>query len=239
MSETTGRPAAFFDVDDTLLAVKTMLSFWEHWRSTAHGRANDTHYQDVLALVRAGVPRQDCNRAYYRLFTGVDTAEFEHAVHQWYRDFRGRPLIAAREVLRELRNHQRRGNLIALVSGSSTHLLSPFAKDIGADVLLCTQQLAAAGRLTGEVVEPMIGHAKLRALTRTLADRSLDPASCYAYGDDPSDLPLLAAVGHPAVVGDDPTLAGHAARAGWRRLPLAPGPLAPVAPVRGELSAAL
>jgi phosphoserine phosphatase len=46
------------------------------------------------------------------------------------------------------------------------------------------------------------------------AHPQVDPARCWAYGDHPSDLPMLDLVGNPVAVGDDPAVAAHlAARA--------------------------
>lgn len=78
------------------------------------------------------------------------------------------------------------------------------------------------GELTGEVLAPMIGETKGRAVRLTAPLAGLDLAGSWAYGDHESDLPMLAAVGHPVAVGDDPQLAAHAAAPGWGRL--LPGP---------------
>lgn len=64
----------------------------------------------------------------------------------------------------------------------------------------------------------MIGSVKGRAARATAAVRGFDLAECSAYGDHSSDLELLASVGRPVVVGEDPVLADHAARAGWQRI---------------------
>jgi phosphoserine phosphatase len=57
--------------------------------------------------------------------------------------------------------------------------------------------------LTGGLVgEPCIGEAKRAAVRAELRSRpDVDPARCYAYGDHVSDLPMLAEVGNPVVVG--------------------------------------
>ncbi|MEU9072191.1 HAD-IB family hydrolase [Streptomyces sp. NPDC048109] len=224
-----GRPgaerAAFFDVDETLLAVRGMEDFWSHWSGTPYGRGRDRRFAEVVAMVRAGVAREECNRAYYRLFAGVGTACFEHACRQWYGELRTRPDAAVAPVLRALRAHRRRGDLVVLVSGSASGLLAPLALDVGADVVLATEQLAERGVLTGEVRRPMVGAAKAEGVVRTLEARGLPASSCHAYGDHASDLAMLSLVGHPRVVGADPLLGLHARARGWPVLPSAPGPL--------------
>lgn len=68
--------------------------------------------------------------------------------------------------------------------------------------------------------------------TTTSADElrhGVDPAACVAYGDHASDLPMLDAVGHAVVVGDDPVLIALAAARSWDVLP---GRAAPEPPAR-------
>jgi phosphoserine phosphatase len=84
--------------------------------------------------------------------------------------------------------------------------------------VLCTELEVVDGRYTGMVTRPMIGDAKSAAARSLLAERSVPAARCHAYGDHPSDLPLLSMVGDPVVVGDDPVLLEHAGRHRWRRL---------------------
>jgi phosphoserine phosphatase len=68
--------------------------------------------------------------------------------------------------------------------------------------------LVRDGRYTGEVVRPMIGEGKREAVLALLRDHpgGVDPRECYAYGDHPSDLPMLECVGNPRVVGGNPDL---------------------------------
>jgi HAD superfamily hydrolase (TIGR01490 family) len=217
--------AAFFDVDETLLAVRSMEDFWAHWSGTPYGRGRGRRFAEVVAMVRAGVAREECNRAYYRLFAGVRTACFEQVCRQWYDELRARSDAAVAPVLGALRSHRTRGDLVVLVSGSASALLAPLARDVGADVVLATEQLVEGGVFTGEVRRPMIGAAKAEGVGRTLMERALVASSCHAYGDHASDLPMLSLVGHPRVVGSDPLLVRHARVRGWPVLPSVPGPL--------------
>jgi phosphoserine phosphatase len=47
------------------------------------------------------------------------------------------------------------------------------------------------------------------------AAEGIDLASCWAYSDSASDLPMLRAVGHPVAVNPDAELARVAREAGW------------------------
>ncbi|GAA0679522.1 HAD-IB family hydrolase [Kitasatospora atroaurantiaca] len=209
-----GGTAAFFDVDETLLTTKSMAAFWDHWAPTRRG--------ELEALLAGGLPRTERNRAYYRLFAGVRPQQLQRAGAEWYDAYRRGPRAFVPATVDALRRHQRAGHGIVLVSGSCHALLDPLGEELGADLVLCTEQeIAADGLFTGEVAEPMIGQAKAEAVLRTIAARELVAADCHAYGDDVSDLPMLRVVGQAVAVGGRRELAEEAHRLGWRMLPAA------------------
>lgn len=208
---------AFFDVDETLIDSKSMFSFLEfHLADPDQYRAAAGK---LTRAARAGVPREETNRAYYRNYAGMEQAAVAESGRRWFARERQRDGFLHQEVVRELRRLQAEGCQVALVSGSFRACLDPIAEHLGADHMLCGEPEVVAGRYTGEVRTAMIGEAKATA-ARALMDRSgARPEECVAYGDHASDLPLLTCVGGAGVVGDDPVLAEHADRFGWIRLP--------------------
>lgn len=190
--------------------------------------------QQLSDQLAAGASREQANRAYYRAFAGERTADLDDWGARWFADRStgARASTGAKastgagagasteqpeerlgsfyidETRDELLAHQAAGAVLILVSGSFPALLRPIAADIGAAHILCTSPDEQNGLLTGEITgAPMIGPGKrtaVRTLLRTYSH--IDPADCYAYGDHVSDLPLLAEVGHPVVVGGDPEL---------------------------------
>ncbi|MET7717868.1 HAD-IB family hydrolase [Streptomyces sp. NPDC005407] len=208
---------AFFDVDETLIDIKSMFSFLEfHLADPDRYRAAAG---ELTRAARAGVPREETNRAYYRNYAGVEQEAVAESGRRWFARERQRDGFLHQDVVRELRRLQAEGYQVALVSGSFRACLEPIAEHLGADHVLCSEPDVAAGRYTGEVRTAVIGAAKATA-ARALMDRSgARPEECVAYGDHASDLPLLTCVGGAAVVGDDPVLAEHADRFGWIRLP--------------------
>ncbi|MEU6284578.1 HAD-IB family hydrolase [Streptomyces sp. NPDC047028] len=219
------RRAAFFDVDETLLGVKSLVGFWALWERTPEGSQRADQFRALLHRMRDGLPRAEANRAYYRLFAGVPLARFEEVSDEWYAGARSGARAAVPATMSALRRHQGRGDAVVLVSGSARALLAGPARDFGADLVLCARQTVVGGVLTGEVDAPLIGQAKALAVRRVLAAWGMDPTGCHAYGDHTSDLPMLRSVGHPAVVARDPELARRARDEGWDVLPYAPGPL--------------
>jgi HAD superfamily hydrolase (TIGR01490 family) len=216
--------AAFFDVDETLITLKSMFSFLEHdYRERG---VPDTGYAESVAwlhgMMAAGMPRAQANLRYYELFAGQEERRVAAAGESWFAARMAGGGLFRPEVLDALAAHRAAGRLIVLVSGSFAACLEPVRRYVAADVLLCTVPEVADGRYTGRVLTPMIGDAKGAAVRELMAARSLHPADCHAYGDHSSDLPLLEAVADPVVVGDDPVLLEHARRRSWRRLVQAP-----------------
>ncbi|MFM9368792.1 HAD family hydrolase [Streptomyces sp. Da 82-17] len=215
------RRIAFFDVDETLLAGKSMLSFWHFWAalSARHGGALPTPRS-------SGADRETLNRAYFRLFAGVPQAHLERAARRWYEEFRRGPEVCLTEPVEALLRHRSSGHEVALVTGAGEMLVRPLAEELGVRHVLATEVLTdAAGVLTGEVRRPVLGDAKRTVATALAARLGVRLRDCFAYADHSSDLSLLTAVGHPVVVGDDPVLAERVAAAGWPRLDAAAGPL--------------
>jgi HAD superfamily hydrolase (TIGR01490 family) len=212
-----GSPAvAFFDVDETLIAVKSMPRFLDYyWQAIGRPRQE---FADTVARFRAeavaGQSRGEANRAYYRLFAGHRVEEVAGHGRAWFLAEEG-PGFWNPVGLQAYRRHQASGHLTVLVSGSFPPCLEPIAEYLNADALLCSRPDSVGGRYTGRLREPMIGPAKADAVKELTARRRIDARDCYAYGDHISDLPLLEQVGHPVAVGGDPALVRHARLLGW------------------------
>ncbi|WP_255955377.1 HAD family hydrolase [Streptomyces odontomachi] len=222
--------AAFFDVDETLLGVKSMFDFLRFW--TIRNGGDEDDYESAMAETRAmwaaGTPRPEVNRAYYRRFTGIRWTELLAAGEEWYAAYRDRPDAFVLATVEALGKHVAAGDTVVLVSGSFTGCLGPVARELGADIVLSSEPLVDGdGVLTGELNRCMIGDGKTDGVVETLARLGVDGADCFGYGDHSSDLGLLSLVGHPHVIGEhDPVLAEHAARHGWPVLPADTGSFA-------------
>jgi phosphoserine phosphatase len=88
------------------------------------------------------------------------------------------------------------GAATALVSGGFTIYTRPIRDRLGFDFDVGNELLVAAGRLTGEVGDPIVTkETKLATLTRLAAERGLPLAATLAVGDGANDLPMLGAAG--------------------------------------------
>ncbi|HEX6497447.1 MAG TPA: HAD-IB family hydrolase [Micromonosporaceae bacterium] len=212
--------AAFFDVDETLITVKSMFRFLAYYYR-ACGLPDEKYAESVGWLndmLASGMPRAQANLKYYELFAGHDADRVAEIGEAWFAEELDGGDLFRPSVVSALDAHRADGKLVVLVSGSFGACLEPVRRHVGADVLLCTVPEIEAGRYTGRVLTPMIGEAKAAAVHELMAARGLRPEHCHAYGDHSSDLPLLEAVGDPVVVGDDPVLLEHARLRSWRRL---------------------
>ncbi|MGI5460747.1 HAD family hydrolase [Streptomyces sp. CA-249302] len=139
------RPAsviAFFDTDETLLGLEA---------------------GQLEALAALGIDPHDLLRTHYRLYAGTPWAELMEQGRLWYDEFHrghrtGPPFVTP--ALTALRAHQEAGHLTALVSDSFAPRLTPLRRDLGADLVLCTEPvLDSDRRLTGEIHRPMAARA--------------------------------------------------------------------------------
>ena len=212
--------AAFFDVDETLISIKSMFRFLEFY--LAHrGEGPETYRRlrdELNAMAAAGRPREQVNRAYYRCYRGESAKTLTQVGADWIAEEMRRPGLLL-DAATEHAGFRAVGTPTVLVSGSFFACLDPIADLLGASEAYGTPVLIRRGALTGAVAEPMIGTAKARKVGEISAKRGYRLPRCIAYGDHPSDLPMLNAVGDAVVVGEHPTMLAAAQEHDWRLLP--------------------
>jgi len=234
--ETSGKVAAFFDLDGTLIAKPSLeLRFLaELQRRRAIPMTNY-----LLWLARAAwlAPRgirmmRYANKMYLRgLCSNQVGAERERG--QPPRQDSGQAASAVPrffpEGVDQVAWHARQGHAIILVSGT----LAPLAQEMALALVvrLAVRRIAASvavratrlvendGRWTGRIVEDaMFGRAKARAVRQMAIDKGFELAQCYAYGDCISDRWMLDAVGRAMVVNASWRMQRLARRRGWAAL---------------------
>jgi len=193
---------AFFDFDNTLLQTESAkLGFKYLWerrmvslRLLLKILATNFFYQrhlvsdEFIANIMLKFYRQK------RLEDFVEGAPF------FYENYL-KPLLAP-NIVAKVKDHQRKGHVLILISGSPRYLLEPVVEDIGFDHLLCTDlEVGNDGLLTGSAKGPLCINKTKRALALLLAqNHAIDLSRSYAYGNHQSDIPLLESVGYPFVV---------------------------------------
>jgi len=218
---------AFFDVDGTLTTGTTIFRFLRYYLAVqGHGpHVYEQRRRQLKAMTAAGVPREATNRAYFTSFRDADAARVTHLARVWFEAELAHGGLLNQSAVDALDRHKSRGETVVFISGSFPAVLLPLAELLGVTDVRATAPEIADGRYTGKVLStPMIGAAKVGAAQQAALSHRTSLADCYAYGDHPSDLPLLNAVGTPVVVAGDAWLDQHARLHRWTVLPGAPEP---------------
>jgi HAD superfamily hydrolase (TIGR01490 family) len=217
MTGRTGPTAAFFDVDDTLVAVKSLASFADHYQRTVAGERVNARLNHLREMAANVVDRVSVNRGFFQAFAGESWASLMEAGEAWYAGLDQVSLYSA-AVLAALHSHRDRGERVVFVSGSWLPCLAPIGRIVGVSEILCSVPVVEDGVMTGEIARSMVGDGKAVAVRDYAAENGISLSASTAYGDDSSDEALLAAVGHGVVVGNDPVLHSLLSRRGWERL---------------------
>jgi phosphoserine phosphatase len=133
---------------------------------------------------------------------GLDAGLLEEA----YR--RVSPVVGAETLVATMTAH---GGRAALVSGGFTFFSERVARRLGFDTHQANTLEIEDGKLTGRVVEPVLGRdAKRAALVRLAAEGGLKLSQTLAVGDGANDLDMLRAAGLGVAFRAKPVLAAEA-----------------------------
>ncbi len=233
--------AAFFDLDKTVIAKSSTLAFGKpFYRGGLVNRQavlKSSFAQFVYLLQGADEETMDKLRDHLAaLCTGWPVEQVRTIVAETLHDLI-EPLVYE-EALALFEEHRAASREVVLVSSSGEEVVGPIGEMLGVDRVIATRMVVADGAYTGEVAFYAYGENKAIAIAELAAAQGWDLADCYAYSDSATDVPMLAAVGHPVAVNPDKALRKEAAERGWpvrvfarpvrptRRLPAPPGPRA-------------
>ncbi|MEO8529515.1 MAG: phosphoserine phosphatase SerB [Pseudolysinimonas sp.] len=88
------------------------------------------------------------------------------------------------------------GGKVAVVSGGFHEVIDPIARDLGLDHWRANRLAVADGKLTGDVIPPVIdAEAKAAALREWAAEDDIPLSQTVAVGDGANDLPMMAICG--------------------------------------------
>jgi len=222
-----GRPAAFFDLDKTIIAKSSTLAFGRPFYQSGllNRRAvlRSAYAQFVFALAGADEDQMDRMRDYITaMCTGWDVAQIREIVNETLHDIID-PL-GYDEAVERVQQHKSAGQDVVIVSSSGEEVVGPIGAMVGADHVLATRMVVSDdGKYTGEIERYVYGPEKAEAVRELAAERGYDLAASYAYSDSITDLPLLEEVGHPTAVNPDRALRKIAVERGWPILTFANG----------------
>ena len=122
------------------------------------------------------------------------------------------------DVVARLKDHQSRGHLVVIASGSFTPALDLIGKHFGVTNLIGTRLEVSDDKYTGRMTLPVItGKAKAEKVRELLSAGGVevDWSASYAYGDSFTDREMLSLVGHPVAVYPDKKLFALATEKNW------------------------
>lgn len=216
--ESEGRVAAFFDMDGTLLSSNVVETYlWMRLQelspSERLGEVGRIAAR-LPGLVRAERrERSAFLRAIYREYAGARLDELDRIVDETLTDHVLARLAPA--AVRRIREHRAAGHTTVLITGAIRPLTRPVAPlfdHVEAADLAVDQRGTCTGFLASS---PLVGESRAAWMRQWSREQGIDLSASYGYADSHSDLPLLAAVGHPVAVSPDVPLSRHARRRHW------------------------
>jgi HAD superfamily hydrolase (TIGR01490 family) len=218
----SGRSAAFFDLDRTLMEGSSAFQFgraayragllsrrqliadgWANLMFRLRGASDEVSQQlrTRISDSLAGTRVRDLERLGADVLAGV------------------LPRIYP-QVLALAHEHQDAGRRVYIITAASQDLAEMLAHVLALDGAVGSQfSEVRNGVYTGRPAGLFIyGNEKALAIERLAEREGLDLAQSYAYSDSASDLPMLRLVGHPVAVNPDAALAKAAREGGWEVL---------------------
>ena len=148
-----------------------------------------------------------------QLTKGWDQAEISAIVRETLGDVI-EPIVYD-EALDRIRPTRRWGHKVFIVSASPEEVVAPIAQLLGVDEAIATRaELDDEGRYSGAPSATSTPTEKVVAINEVAERDGIDLDHCWAYSDSATDIPMLAAVGHPVAVNPDRELAKAAKERG-------------------------
>ena len=209
-------PAAFFDLDRTLITVNSG-SLWVR-RERRLGRISLRQTVEATAMLlayRLSVVDIDSSmRKALSVYRGVQEATLEAWTREWYYAEVAQHVSAGARA--ELEAARRRGLSRILLTSSSPYASRVVCEHLGLDGYISSRYAVRDGVLTGEPELPICyGPGKVLHAEEYAAAHGIDLDRSAFYSDSYTDLPMLRRVGEPRVVNPDLRLLLYARRRGW------------------------
>lgn len=198
--------AAYFDVDNTVINIKSMFSFLEFAEVAKEYSAFSRNVKELRNELREmkeqKIKREEVNKHYYGILEGTKVSEIEALGRAWFKyAFYDNPAVFNLSIVNSIAKHRQKGFLCVFVSGSFEALLKPIGDYLDVKSFICAPLEVVGDRYTGKLTgEPVIGQGKAVGIKKHASDFGVDLATCFAYGDDITDIPMLSCVGNPRLV---------------------------------------
>jgi len=214
----TGRPAAFFDLDKTIIAKSSTLAFSRSFQAggliSRRAVLRSAYAQFVYLVGGADHDQMEKMRQFLsELSAGWDVQTVRDIVAETLHSIVD-PLVFD-EAVSLIEEHQLAGRDVVIVSASGAEVVEPIGEMLGADAVIATRMEIVDGRYTGSIDFYAYAENKASAIVELAEERGYDLSRSYAYSDSVTDLHMLEVVGHPHAVNPDRDLRRQATRRGW------------------------
>ncbi|MBA9055019.1 HAD superfamily hydrolase (TIGR01490 family) [Streptomyces costaricanus] len=213
------RAAAFFDLDKTVIAKSSTLtfskSFYQGGLINRRAALRTAYAQFVFLAGGLDHDQMERMRAYLSdMVRGWNQQQVREIVAETLHDLID-PIIYD-EAASLIEEHHTAGRDVVIVSTSGAEVVEPVGELLGADRVVATRMVVGEdGCFTGEVEYYAYGPTKAEAIRELAASEGYDLDRCFAYSDSATDLPMLQAVGHPHAVNPDRALRREAVARNW------------------------
>jgi HAD superfamily hydrolase (TIGR01490 family) len=215
----TGRAAAFFDVDNTIIRGASAFhlavglyrrGFFRKWDIVTFA----VHQSRYLAFGENHRQIDEVRDKALSIMTGHSVAEVVAIAEDIYDEVLSLRIFPGTQKL--LDEHLAAGHEVWLITATPVEIGELIARRLGVTGALGTIAEHEDGFYTGRLVGDMLhGKAKARAVRELAARENLDLTMSYAYGDSTNDVPILSEVGFPCAINPDRRLRRHAQTVGW------------------------
>ncbi|MCG2616838.1 HAD-IB family hydrolase [Terrimonas sp. NA20] len=187
---------AFFDFDGTITTKDTLLEFIKFSKGTLPFYAGFVLYSPYLIAYKLKVISNQLakEKILAHFFAGMSAEQFTILCKRFVEE--KLPALIRPGALEEIREHQKNGTAVVIVSASPQNWISEWTNQINVQ-LMATNLVVVNGRITGKIDgKNCHGEEKVR---RIRDKYTLDEfGDIYAYGDTKGDLPMLAISNHPS-----------------------------------------
>ena len=214
----SGRPAAFFDLDKTIIAKSSTLAFsrsFYHGGLISRGSVLRSAYAQFVYLVGgADHDQMEKMRDFLsELCAGWDVQTVREIVADTLHNIVD-PLVYD-EAVSLIEDHHLAGRDVIIVSTSGSEVVEPIGEMLGADRVIATRMEVEDGKYTGGISFYAYADNKAAAMRALAESVGYDLDRSYAYSDSATDVHMLEAVGHPCAVNPDRELRRVASSKGW------------------------
>jgi HAD superfamily hydrolase (TIGR01490 family) len=168
-----------------------MPLWWASRLGLYNGEKNMEKWGEDMPMLFKGLTVEDANRAFI-----------------WIMDNYFRPLLRP-DVVAILKEHQKQGHKVMLLSGMFMQFLELVGHRLGADYIIGTKLEIVDGVYSGRIIKPLcFSENKTKYLKEFIAQKNLDVdlGRSYAYADGIYDAPVLRMVGNPVATYPDKEL---------------------------------